>query len=66
MTITKEEQEKILTPPTAAIPDAGRVLGFGRNAAYEAVNRGEIPVIRLGDKARVPTKWLRKQLMIED
>jgi len=29
-------------------PDAGRLLGLGRNATYDAIARGEIPVIRFG------------------
>jgi excisionase family DNA binding protein len=36
------------------VPEAGRLLGLGRNASYEAVRRGEIPVIRLGKLLRVP------------
>lgn len=35
-------------------PDAGRALGLGRNATYEAVARGEIPVIRFGRRIVVP------------
>ncbi len=37
------------------VPEAGRMLGLGRNAAYEAAARGEIPTIRIGKKLlRVP------------
>lgn len=35
-------------------PDAGRRLGIGRAAAYQAAKRGEIPVLRIGRKLLVP------------
>jgi excisionase family DNA binding protein len=56
----KPEVEEILSEPTASVLDAGRVLGLGRNGSYEAVKRGEIPVVRFGHKIRVPTAWLKK------
>jgi excisionase family DNA binding protein len=36
------------------VPEAGRKLGLGRNAAYEAAARGEIPTIRIGKLLKVP------------
>jgi excisionase family DNA binding protein len=36
------------------IPEAGRLLGLGRNAAYAAAQRGDIPTIRMGRLLRVP------------
>jgi excisionase family DNA binding protein len=36
------------------VPEAGRRLGLGRNAAYDAAARGEIPTIRIGKLLRVP------------
>jgi excisionase family DNA binding protein len=45
-----------------SVPEAGRVLGLGRNAAYEAVKRGEIPVLRFGKLLKVPTAWLERVL----
>ncbi len=65
MSISKEELERILDAPTASISDAGRAIGSGKNGAYAAVARGEIPVIKLGDRARVPTAWIRKALMLD-
>ena len=42
-------------PKTLSVPVAGRIyLDLGRNASYEAVKRGEIPVIRIGSRLRVP------------
>ena len=41
---------------TYTVPEAGEKLGIGRNAAYDAVNRGEIPSIRIGGRIFVPRK----------
>ena len=43
------------TKLTGTIPEAAEILGIGRNKAYEAARRGEIPVIRIGKTWRV--KW---------
>jgi excisionase family DNA binding protein len=39
---------------TVSIPEAGKLLGYSRNTAYDAARRGELPTIRLGRKIRVP------------
>jgi excisionase family DNA binding protein len=49
-------------PKTLSVPEAGRWLGIGRNAAYEAARRGDIPVIRIGRLLRVPVGALEKML----
>ncbi len=36
------------------VPEAGRQLGLGRNASYEAAKRGDLPTIRIGKLIRVP------------
>ena len=41
-------------------PDAGQMLGLGRNATYDAVARGEIPVLRFGRRILVPRKALER------
>ena len=41
-------------PLTISVEDAARLLGISRGLAYEAVRRGEIPVIRLGRRLLVP------------
>jgi hypothetical protein len=47
-------------------PTAGQALGLGRNAAYKAAAKGEIPgVYRIGDKIRVATAPLRRALGLE-
>ena len=39
---------------TYDVEEAGRLLGIGRNQAYEAAKRGEIPTIRIGKRLLVP------------
>jgi hypothetical protein len=46
---------------TYDVPEAGALAGLGRNASYDAVKRGEIPVIKLGNRLVVPKRaWDRK------
>jgi excisionase family DNA binding protein len=47
---------------TMTVPEAARWLGIGRNAAYEAARRGEIPTIRIGHLLRVPVIALQRKL----
>jgi hypothetical protein len=47
---------------TIAVPEAGQVLGIGRDAAYAAAARGEIPVLRLGRALRVAVPALLAML----
>ena len=47
---------------TLSVPKAGRVLGIGRNASYEAARRGDIPTIRIGRLLRVPIAALERKL----
>ena len=49
-------------PKTLSVPEAGRWLGIGRNASYEAARRGEIPTIRIGRLLRVPVVALERKL----
>jgi excisionase family DNA binding protein len=47
---------------TVSVEEAGKTLGCSRNTAYEAVRRGEIPVIRIGKLLRVPKAALERLL----
>lgn len=47
---------------TMTVEEAGRKLGVGRNQAYEAVRRGEIPSIRIGKRVLVPIQAFDKLL----
>jgi excisionase family DNA binding protein len=50
------------TRETLTVEEAGRVLGIGRASAYDAVKRGELPVIRLGKRIVVPRAALDRLL----
>lgn len=43
---------------TMKVEEAGRILGIGRNAAYEGVRRGEIPSLKIGGRILVPRRRL--------
>ncbi len=43
---------------TITVPEAGRLLGIGRDAAYAAAERGELPCLRLGRRLVVPVPRL--------
>jgi len=47
---------------TMSVPEAGAELGVGRDAAYQAVRTGQIPVIQIGRLLRVPRAALKKML----
>jgi hypothetical protein len=48
---------------TLSVPEAGkRYFGLSRNSSYIAVERGEIPVIRVGRLLRVPVRAMERLL----
>ena len=49
-------------PFTLTIPEAAKLLRIGRNSAYEAVRRGDLPVIRIGHRLLVPRQALLEML----
>jgi excisionase family DNA binding protein len=44
------------------VPEAGRRLGIGRAAAYQAAATGQLPTIRIGRLLRVPVQALERLL----
>lgn len=44
------------------VAEAARRLRIGRNSAYEAVQRGELPVLRIGRRLLVPRVALERLL----
>ncbi|MGP4914691.1 helix-turn-helix domain-containing protein [Brachybacterium tyrofermentans] len=46
------------TSATMKVEEAGQMLGIGRNQAYEAVRRGEIPSLKIGGRILVPRRRL--------
>jgi hypothetical protein len=50
-------------PMTLSVPVAGKkYFDLGRNASYAAARRGELPVIRIGSRLRVPVVALEQML----
>ena len=48
-------------PYGLSIPDAGKMIGLGKNASYDATKAGKIPVMEFGKQRIVPrVEWLRK------
>lgn len=45
-------------PPFITVQDAATLLGLSRSSAYRAVERGELPVVRLGGRLHVPVARL--------
>jgi len=60
--MTDETKDHAGSPATLSVPEAGRLLGLSRNAAYDAAKRGEIPTLRFGKLIRVPRARLDKML----
>lgn len=52
------------TPPPerllVSIPEAGEMLGIGKTKAYELVNRGEWPYVKIGRMRRISVEFLRR------
>ena len=52
------ETEKL----TLTVDEAAKILGIGRQLAYERVRTGEIPAIKIGRRLLVPRRALEKLL----
>ena len=62
-----DEVKRLLSRPTADVPEVGMVIyGLCRNASYAAARRGEIPTIKIGGRIKVPTAAIRQQLGLKD
>ncbi len=51
---------------TYTVEQAAAVIGISRAAAYEAVQRGEIPHLRIGRRIVVPKRPLDRMVGIDD
>ena len=49
-------------PMVYTVAECARLLNLGRTAAYQAVQRGDIPTIRIGRRILVPKKALEHLL----
>ncbi len=61
---TREALARINAFPTAAVEDAALAFGVARSTGYEAVRAGEWPTIRVRGRVRIPSAWIRGQLML--
>ena len=51
---------------TYTVTEAARILGIGRSAAYEGVQSGQIPHIRVGRRILVPHVALERLLQAQN
>lgn len=47
---------------TISVTEAARRLGIGRDLAYQAAGRGELPTVRIGRRILVPVAALEAML----
>lgn len=52
----KQKLEKILL----RVSEAAEICGYSRAFLYNLIDRGEIPVVRVGRSTRIPKVWLEK------
>lgn len=62
MSITLEVPADWRSRSTITVPEAGAVVGIGRDSAYAAVASGDLPSIRLGHRIVCPVAPLRRLL----
>ena len=51
---------------TVTVDDAARIIGISRGSMYRAIDRGEIPIVRVGKRVLIPTATLRRMLHLDD
>lgn len=75
--VTDLAAEQFLSDVAERLPDpevtpvlkpevARHFLHLGRSAMYDAINRGEVPSIRIGRLIVIPTAALRRMLQVDD
>jgi excisionase family DNA binding protein len=47
---------------TLTVEEAAQVLGLAKPTVYAAVKRGELPVVRIGDRVLIPRSALQRML----
>ena len=47
---------------TMSVREVARYLGLSPNSTYRAIERGEIPSLRIGKRIVVPRRWLAELL----
>jgi excisionase family DNA binding protein len=51
---------------TYRIEEVAKLLGVGRNAAYEAARRGDFPTIKIGKRVVAPRAAINRMLGISE
>lgn len=59
MSVTGDSDKKL----TLSIPEVAKLLSIGRNSAYEAARRGELPIVIIGRRILVPIAALERMLL---
>ena len=65
MSDSDQSQSKVKADPskTLSVPEAGqKYFGLSRGGSYEAARRGDLPVIKIGGRKRVPVLALERML----
>ena len=57
-----DEEGKISNRETVTVLEAAKILGIGRNTAYDGVANGTIPSIKIGRRMVVPLEALKRML----
>ncbi len=50
-------------PDLLTVPEVAKLLRIGKNQAYEAVKRGDIPSIKIGKTIRIPKHHIANWLL---
>ena len=66
MTIAADVELDPSIRPTLDIDEYAALLGVSRSTAYLAARRGEIPIVRVGRRLRVPTAAVRRLLQLDE
>ncbi len=57
-------QLRTISRATYSIEEVAKLLGIGRNAAYEGARRGDFPTIKIGKSVRAPKALIDRMLGI--
>lgn len=57
---------EVLLKTSYTVREAARLLRFGKSTVYDAIERGEVPVIRMGSRMRVPGHFVNSKLLPPD
>jgi hypothetical protein len=58
-------RKELIDNLAVSVSITARALGTGEYACYSGIKSGDIPAIKVGNRLRVPTAWLRRKLDIE-